>query len=715
MRQYAALFLCMVMTNTAFAQQVNLWESTILARSGFDEAWTRGLSVASPEAWTTLDPNRGERVLEARRWGLPGMPPYGRFSMLPMPPQEFTVLVPFQSDAVFSSLRDPALFLPHVGQSWAVYLNGTLLRDEFVRPGEKHLERSLRDVIVPLDRRLVIPGQNLIAFRLRGDPSDDRTGFNMVGSYTIESYAKLAGQNHEYLDLMLIGIYSFFGLYHILLFALRPKDKSNLYFGLSTLLLASYIAMRTTVAPELLQDTSILRRIEYVSLFMALPAVMAFLESVLHGRVSRFTYGTMAVTSAMSIVGNVLRLEPFLYIWYFVALAAVVHYFLFTLVKALARDFKVVSAGRKPGLAGLAGTIGRLAVSRDPGRLAIGSGVLVSAVFLDSVAASTGGSVSWSKFAFLLFILTTASVLARGFAEVTARAEAQNDDLEREVESRTAALRAASAERSRLNAELAGLNQRLETVMAEADRDVRMAAAVQKGFFPTKPPAADDWDCAFVFEPAVGISGDFYDLPTRDSVLTGALVATVSGRGVASGLVTVLAKNIFSRGMDEGAHQDLGSALKTINRELIRELSTAGATISCVYLRLAGSRMELVNSAHPDALIRRAGHRETVMLGRGSQDGKAAPLGRGDFEDTVTVSALDVSKGDVLLLHSHGLTASVNIKGESYGQERLARAFAAADQESAESILASVMIDYRKFTYKTQREHDVTVVTLMRR
>jgi len=447
MKQYAALLAGIMVVGTAFAQHIDLWESTLVARAGFDAAWTRTMPESGEEGWTALDPTRGERVLETRRWGLPGIPPYGRFSMLLRPARDFTVLMPFQDDAVFNGLRDPALFLAHVGQEWAVYLNGSLLRDEFVRSGSGYLERSLRDVIVPLDRRLLVPGQNLIAFHLRGDPSDDRTGFNMVGPYTIDSYAALVGRNHEYLDLMLIGIYTFFGLYHFLLFALRPREASNLYFGVSTLLLASYIAMRTTVAPSIIADTSILRRIEYVSLFMALPAVMAFLESVLHGRVLPFTFVTAAVTAAMSIAGQILRLEPFLYVWYFVALAAVIHYLIFTLGVALVRDFKLVSSGRKPGIAGLAGTMGTLAIKRDPGALAIGSGVLIFAVLLDSMAASTGGNVSWSKFAFLLFILTTASVLARGFAEVAARAEAQNDDLEREVETRTSALKTAATER----------------------------------------------------------------------------------------------------------------------------------------------------------------------------------------------------------------------------------------------------------------------------
>ncbi len=715
MKRNVALLALMMFFGTAYAQRVDLWKSTLVARTGFDEAWIRSMPDSGREAWTTLDPTRGERVLETRRWGLPGIPPYGRFSMLPKTGMEFTVLMPFQADAGFASLHNPAVFLPHVGQAWALYLNGTLLRDEFVSAGTGYIERSLRDVIVPLDGRLIVPGQNLLAFRLRGDPSDDRTGFNMVGPYAIDSYAVLARRNHEYLDLMLIGIYSFFGLYHVLLFVLRPKEKSTLYFGVSTLLLASYIAMRTTVAPGILADTSILRRIEYISLFMALPAVMAFLESLLHGRVSRFTFATAVVTGAMSLVGQILRLEPFLYVWYFVALAAVAHYIFFTLGSALARDFKVLASGRRRGIAGLPGTLGRLAVTRDPGRLAIGSGVLIFAVLLDSVAASTGGSVSWSKFAFLLFILTTASVLARGFAEVAARAEAQNEDLEKEVESRTAALKSAANERARLNAELAGANERLETVMAEADRDVHMAAAVQKGFFPTKPPAADDWDCAFVFEPAAGISGDFFDLPVRDGSLAGAVVATVSGRGVASGLVTVLAKNIFSRGMDEGAHQGLDSALVGINRELIRELSTAGATISCAYLRLTGSRVEYLNSSHPDVLFRKAGSREAVVMESSAKGAKAAPLGRGDFEDTVAASALEVSTGDALLLFSQGVVGSVGAKGDVYGQVRMSRAFSEADPDSAESVLASVMIDYRKFMARAPSGHDVTVVALVKR
>jgi sigma-B regulation protein RsbU (phosphoserine phosphatase) len=251
--------------------------------------------------------------------------------------------------------------------------------------------------------------------------------------------------------------------------------------------------------------------------------------------------------------------------------------------------------------------------------------------------------------------------------------------------------------------------------MAEADRDVRMAAVVQKGFFPTKPPAAVDWDSAFVFELASGISGDFFDLPVREAMLSGAAVATVSGEGVASGLVTVLARNILSRGMEGAADQGLDSAFVGINRELIRELSTAGATISCVYLRLAGARVEYLNSAYPDALLRKAGSKEVAIVESGGESGKAAPLGRGDFEDTVAASSMSVSRGDALLLYSRGLVESQSARGETYGHSRLARAFSEADPDSAESVLASVMIDYRKFMARAPRACDVTVVALVKR
>jgi sigma-B regulation protein RsbU (phosphoserine phosphatase) len=700
------------LAGSAFAQYVDLDDSMLFARVGFEDSWTRTLPKVDDELWSVVAPARGGRSLVIRDLGLPGVPEGGPFSFLPGPVMEFTILLPFQADLTLINASDPALFLNHVGQEWAVYLNGVLLRNEFVRSGSGsgYVERSLRDVVVPLDKRRLVRGENLLAFRLKGDPVDYETGFDRSGPYVIDSYRALASGNSEYLDLMLIGVYAFFALYHCVLFALRPKDKGYLFFGAVTLLLASYMTCRTNIATSLVTDTDLLRRVEYVSLFLSLPALLAFLESLLRLGRSKFVIAATASCVALAVAGQFLRLEPLLIIWFGAASVSVVYAVVFSLGKALARDYRELSgkaAGRR---------LPALIFHSDSGRVAIGIAVMAVAVALDAISGGMAvSSMTWSKYAFFFFTLLTSSVLAGQFAKVSARAESMNAGLEAEVEEQTAELSAAASESVRLNEELSSANARLIASMGESEREVQIATSVQKGFFPTKPPAATDWDLSYVFEPAAGVSGDFYDYYEKDGSLTGVAIGSVSGSGIASGLVTVLAKNVFSRVLAETFEEPIGAALVAVNRALVRELAAVGNTVSGTFLRIRGPRVEYVSAAHTDAVLRREGRRDVSLVKAKDERSRTPPLGRDDFDAGVGALGFSAARGDAILVYTAGLVSSVNARREPYGVERLAEAFGRADPENAESMLASVMIDYRNFLSGARRSGDIAAIVLVKR
>jgi len=220
---------------------------------------------------------------------------------------------------------------------------------------------------------------------------------------------------------------------------------------------------------------------------------------------------------------------------------------------------------------------------------------------------------------------------------------------------------------------------------------------------------------AFVFEPAAGVSGDFYDFYTQNGELSGVLIGDVSGHGIASGLITVLARNVFFRRASERSGDALGLVLSEINRELVRELSSVDNYLTCAFLRIKGARVEYVNAAHTDALFRKGSSGEVIALApKGGQDFKAPPLGREGMDISVKALAFSLSPGDVILLYTDCLSEGRDKKGREYGEERLLEALKRADTESADSILASIMIDYRNFTSGTKRGDDLTAIVLKR-
>lgn len=702
----------------ASAQAVDLTASKVYVRRNFDDSWTRALPEAGNTAWTVVEPGPSSWPMVMRDVPLLGAVKQDRWSLVPRLPEDWTVVFPFEGELTLINMSDPAVYLAQVGGSWAMYLNGVLLHSEMKRsPGGGYVQRSLHGVLVSLDKRRLVRGQNLLAIRIHGDPADDRTGFNLSGPYVIDSFRVLSASNREYLELMFIGVYFFFAAYHLVLFALRPAGLGYLYFGTSTFLLALYMAARTRVIATLVLDTALVQRVEYLALFLLVPSFLAFLESMMKERTSRATKAVAGAYAVLALLSQLFRHEPFLYVWYALSAAVVLYYLVFLLGSSLAGEFRRLASLRSgPRLSRWGRALLELIPGTIAGKLAAGSLILAAAAAADAASNFSGGGMGLVKYASFVFLFGAAALLAGRFTEVYAGLEAMSAGLKATVEERTADLSRTAAERTRMNEELAVANRGYRDVMDARERDMSIAVSVQQGFFPRVPPRLKDWDIAFAFEPASGVSGDFYDFYESEGELRGLVIGDVSGHGIASGLITLLARNIFFRRTTGREKDSLGTLFSEVNRELVRELSSVDNYLTAAFMRMDGPRVEYVNAAHTDALFRKDGRKDPIVLApKGGDDYKAPPLGREGLDVKVKTLSFAMGKGDCVFLYTDCLTEGRDKRGQEYGFERLVEAFRKADTETAESTLASIMIDYRNFTSGGKRADDLTAIVLMRR
>ena len=94
-----------------------------------------------------------------------------------------------------------------------------------------------------------------------------------------------------------------------------------------------------------------------------------------------------------------------------------------------------------------------------------------------------------------------------------------------------------------------------------------------------------------------GVSGDLYDFYLEDNVLTGVSILDVSGHGIASGLITMLARTIFYRNFAAGKEEDLSEILEKSNRHLIKEIGNVDYYLTGILLRFKQDSVEYVNAA----------------------------------------------------------------------------------------------------------------------
>jgi class 3 adenylate cyclase len=220
--------------------------------------------------------------------GIPGLPKRRFLSPFGEKEMEFTYLIPFViNNEDFAGLTGknapvPGIFLAGLGDNWEIYLNGNQVAQEMHRDegGRITSHRVYQQIAFPLDKGLFTAGENLLAFRIVGDPTYMDVGFFYAGPYYIADYAQIARQNDESLTMILIGVYLFMGLYHLFLFLIMRQDRHNLFYGLFSLVVGLYFLARTHSVYDLIPDRNILLRLEFFCLYLALPLAAAFIESL---------------------------------------------------------------------------------------------------------------------------------------------------------------------------------------------------------------------------------------------------------------------------------------------------------------------------------------------------------------------------------------------------------------------------------------------------
>ncbi len=709
---------CIVMLGfvTLVAQEHDLTINIWYFRKGFDTSWITVVPAATDEAWCKVEYPRGKRTMLIRELPIPGKTSKSSWNPIPAKPETYTVLVPFVARQDILELADPALYLRYVGQAWAVYLNGTLIHNAIIQSGtDSYIMRAERNVILAIDRKLLNDGANMLALKIIGDPGDNRTGFALRGPYKIASYQKLVQENLDVLDLIMIAVYAIFGLYNLVLFVLRPKDKGYLFLGTATIILSVYLLTRTSLLFNVFTNTVLIAKLEYSSMLGVPIFFFGFFELLLQNKLTKRWFIIFYSTIAFLVPGLFLRDEPFIAVWRVLIVIVGFYYIVFFIGKTVGKDIlKLANELAEEGIGGFAGAFKWFFLESDTGKIMAGTLVFLITIILDIIRALNGDLIFWAKYGFAFFLLGAASLLASKFINIYNEMEQLKFGLNKLVEERTHALAKTAEELTRLNQKIEESSEELKVAMKEAERDLRLASSVQKGFFIGKAPELDDWDITMRYVPAQSLSGNFYDFYQKEKQLKGLIIGSVSGRSVASGLLTVLTRHIGFRIFNETMAKPMGQFVYSFNKALVREFSSVENYVLCNMIRIKQDSFEYVNAGMPDLIMMRNNEIRTIVP-QDSSEFKLAQMGRNQIEQEIKVLEVPIIGGDILVLCTEGLIESKNSKNETFGIEKLKDSLKKADKESAETIMLSIMADFRNFITQKRQPYDITLIVLRKK
>lgn len=255
---------------------------------------------------------------------------------------------------------------------------------------------------------------------------------------------------------------------------------------------------------------------------------------------------------------------------------------------------------------------------------------------------------------------------------------------------------------------------RLREEERRIQRQLELAADVQRRMLPSKLPQFPRLELAARYVPSFELGGDFYDFIELNGHL-GLVVGDVVGKGIAAALLMAAVRASLRAHAQE--IYDLDTVVSKVNQALCRDtLDNEFATLWYGVLDPGTLRMTYCNAGHePPIVIRVPKHRppSPADMDELSVGGMVVGI---DRSQRYQRAVYDLEPRDVLIAYTDGLTDATNFNREKFGKKRLRAAIlailAAEPTASAPRILDLLHWEVRRFTGLSNRTDDETLVVM---
>lgn len=462
------------------------------------------------------------------------------------------------------------------------------------------------------------------------------------------------------MQMFFTGLTLAFGLLHLILFAILPRSRSNLYYALFLFFYAAAIffdfqATLWTYREIGLQMLSVQRIVLSLSLIFG----VRFFFALFRPHPPRWF-----ALLALSLIGAglVAATDPVARVWVLeipmiLALLVCLH-IVYQAIRIQQQDAWIIALG-----------LGMLAV------------FALYDIGLDfGLFGPIGGLDNAYQFGSMGLFVATSTYLARDIA----RTNQQLVKRERHIQ------------QHRLERQL------LEADVARKTRELEDARALQLSMLPTTLPDLPHLDLAVHMQTATEVGGDYYDYHYADDGTLTLAIGDATGHGTKAGIMVAIAKSLFRSAAVDG---DLRCFFHDATR-VLKQMQLGNLFMALTLVRLRGSALVASAAGMPPFLIYRAatGAVETITL-------KGMPLGA--FHDFPYQQAQTrLASGDAVLFLTDGFTELFNEDKEMFGLERARAAFQEAATEPAEAILTHLRTTCRAWSGTRPPDDDITLFVL---
>ena len=236
--------------------------------------------------------------------------------------------------------------------------------------------------------------------------------------------------------------------------------------------------------------------------------------------------------------------------------------------------------------------------------------------------------------------------------------------------------------------------------------EMELAKRLQTALLPNKQRIGG-FDIASVMIPAKEVGGDYYDIietPEGDKWVT---IGDVSGHGVDSGLIMMMAQTCISSTVTTIQNCQPSELLNSVNQVIRENISRLGSDhyMTMMAIRFNDSKMTIAGK-HQDVILYRSALNRTESI---EVDGTWLGIAN-RIDNHIKDIDENIEDGDIVLLYSDGVTESTNKAGEMYGQERLEQALNQYAHLPISKILEKIIEEVSSFQVDQYDDMSLVIV-----
>lgn len=221
-------------------------------------------------------------------------------------------------------------------------------------------------------------------------------------------------------------------------------------------------------------------------------------------------------------------------------------------------------------------------------------------------------------------------------------------------------------------------------------------------------PALPGFDIAAINRQAEAVGGDFYDFAPLSGLRVAALIADVSGKGTVAAQVVAQCRPFLR---DELARDRSPATIFRAALSLVPSLpEDMFVTALCVVVNSVTRSFRVARAGHEALLWFHADTGKVELL---QPKGMALGIERTGLDQATFVEReLPLGTGDVLLMHTDGITETLSPSGEEFGCERLKRLVVEFAKLDAHRIAAKTFSVVAEFAQHAPPHDDRTVAVI---